>query len=109
MKKIILATLVFGLFSAAAAAAPHDRGYLACERAIMHEFRNDGVMANRTYYYKRKDDKLVYFINGSIWNDDGERVAGRATCFTTANGRQLLEFKTEFGSYGVEGNTLVTR
>ncbi|MDZ7683942.1 MAG: hypothetical protein U5O39_01855 [Gammaproteobacteria bacterium] len=75
----------------------------------MSEFQDNGVVPDRTYYFARKDDKLVYFLNGSLWNDGGERVSGRATCYTSANGRNLVELKAEFGRYDMDGRTLVTR
>lgn len=110
MKQLLMTIFILGIFSATAhASPPKERGYRTCESAIMGEFRDDGVVPNRTYYFARKDDKLVYFLNGTLWNDDGERVSGRATCYTTANGRDLVELKTEFGSYGMENRHLVVR
>ncbi|XOV86495.1 MAG: hypothetical protein ACFHX7_16185 [Pseudomonadota bacterium] len=110
MKQLFITMFVTSIFSAGAIASPPaERGYRTCEDAIMTEFRDAGVVANRDYYFVRKDDKFVYFLNGHVWNEAGERVAGRATCYTTANGRHLIEFKAEFGSYGKEGNHLVIR
>jgi len=109
MKTLLLTAAAALLFTAGASASTIDeRGYQACEDRIVSEFKDEGVMLNRRYYFTRSEDGRTYYINGAIWND-GKRVAGRAACKTTANGREVVEFRTDFGSYVLDGTAIVAR
>ena len=109
MKQTLTAVALTLACTTAMASPPMDRGYRTCEEAITAEFREAGVMPDRRYYFLRKEDRLVFFMNGSIWDENGERVLGRATCYTSTNGRELIEFKAEFGQFDRDGQHLVTR
>lgn len=87
----VLAASTLALASATALAQPSNsaelRGYDKCLDAAAEQ--SQGLAPQRFYLLNTEGEQNQYFINASRW-EDGNRVAVRIACETSANGRTLL-------------------
>ena len=108
--KVLVVGGSLALASAGAIAKPSDsaelRGYDKCLDAAAEQSR--GLATQRTYLLNTQGAQNQYYINASRW-EDGNRVAVRIACETSANGRTLLSqsmtpgrFDTQRGRVSVE-------
>lgn len=111
MKKLFVFAFVAVGFAAQAQASSvvDNRGYTVCEDVLAEELRGTGPTFSRTYFVEREEAERTYYINAHVWANS-ERSPVRATCVTSANGREVLRLETERdGAYTLNDGTLAVR
>jgi len=101
--------LTFGLSTAASASSlVTERGFKQCEAELQTQFRGAGLVLDRTYLVKKAADTTNYFINGNVWDANGERQKLRTSCVTDTSGRNVTALGTDSGRY-VAGSSVAIR
>ncbi|MFK7915389.1 MAG: hypothetical protein AB8B93_15855 [Pseudomonadales bacterium] len=72
------------------------RGYGKCVDAAAEQ--SEGLATQRFYLLNTQGDQNQYYINASRW-EEGDRVAVRIACETSANGRVLLSQSVAAGRF----------
>ena len=100
MKKLAFFAAAMTLSASAFAGFPgsiiDQRGYANCEDMVNQE-SFEGVMLDRNFIVKRNAEGRTYYLNGSVWQNE-ERELLTATCTTTKNGRDVLDFDATVGT-----------
>jgi len=96
-----LTTIALGMGVAATASAKPSShadllGYNNCIQAAENETTE--MDPTRFYLLEQEADQKRYYINAYQWQN-GERVAVRVACTTSANGRTLADVAVDEGRY----------
>ncbi len=101
--------LAVGIASAASASTlVTERGFQKCASELNAEFKGDGLVLDRTYLVKKGADNTTYYINGNVWNANGEREKLRTSCVTDSRGNTITALGTDSGRY-VAGSSVAIR
>ncbi|MGI9328283.1 MAG: hypothetical protein ACR2PZ_23900 [Pseudomonadales bacterium] len=96
LSMIAAAVAVSGAAVAQASSPSQSRGYSKCLNAIAEQ--SQGLSSERNYLFSRDGAKSQYYINATRQHN-GERVAIRINCQTTANGQMLLSHEVAPGRF----------
>ena len=111
MKAKILAGVVLALGVVSLASASSivtERGFKNCESELTSEFRNEGLVLDRAYLVKKRADSTTYYINGNVWDANGNRQELRTSCVTDSGGNNITALTTDSGRY-VAGSSVAIR
>lgn len=96
LSMVAAAVAVSGAAVAQASSPSQSRGYSKCLNAAAEQ--SQGLSSQRNYLFSRDGAKSQYYINATRWQN-GERVAIRINCQTTANGQMLLSHDIAEGRF----------
>ena len=93
---------------ASAAGVSAERGFERCAGELETEFKGNGLVLDRTYLLKKSTASKTYYINGNVWDVNGERQDLRTSCVTDSSGKNVTALTTDSGRY-VSRESVATR